>query len=111
MGDSTDLIELEITMQVNVKSLLPPRKSGILAHATVEIELEGQRIILSDLRVLQNKSGELWVGMPSVAIQDGGKAYHYEPVVELGRELKRAVEDTVLARYEEWAKQQTAMRP
>jgi DNA-binding cell septation regulator SpoVG len=98
-------------MKVDVRSLIPPRKSGILAHATVEIELEGQRIVLGDLRVLQNKSAELWVGMPSVAIQDGGKAYHYEPVVELGRDLKRVVEDAVLARYDAWSAQQIAVRP
>lgn len=95
-------------MQVNVKSVIPPRKNGMLAHVVVEVELEGQRITLSDLRVLQNKSGELWIGMPSVAIQDGGKSYHYEPIVELSRELRRSVEDNVLAAYEKWA---SAVRP
>jgi DNA-binding cell septation regulator SpoVG len=97
-------------MKVTVKSLVPPRKNGILAHASVEIELEGQRITMSDLRVLQNKSGELWVGMPSVAVQDGGKSYHYEPCVELGRELKRQVEDCVLDAYGTWAAQQKAVQ-
>lgn len=94
-------------MTVNVKSIAPPRKNGVLAHAAAEIELEGQRIVVSDLRILRNKSGELWVGLPSVPVQDGGKSYHYEPCIELSRELKRALEDAVLSRYEEWA----AVRP
>lgn len=98
-------------MQVNVKSIITPRKGGIFAHVAVEIQLEEQRILLSDLRVLQNKSGEHWVGMPSVAIQDGGKSYHYEPVVELSRELKRAVEDAVLGAYEKWSAHQAVMQP
>src|SRR5438445_826464 len=97
-------------MTIKVLSILPPRKNGVLAHIAVEVELEQQRITLSDLRVLQNKSGELWVGMPSVAVQDGGKSYHYEPVVELSRELKRQVEDCVLVSYERWSSQQTAVR-
>jgi hypothetical protein len=40
--------------------------------------------------------------------QDGGKSYHYEPCIELSRELKRALEDAVLSRHEEWA---AAVRP
>lgn len=89
-------------MNVHVKNITPPRKLNILAHASVEIELEDQRIVVSDLRVLRNRSGELWVGLPSIAIPDGGKAYHYEACIELSRELKRAVEDAVLSSYEEW---------
>lgn len=89
-------------MNVHVKNITPPRKLNILAHASVELELEGERIVVSDLRVLRNRSGELWVGLPSIAIPDGARNYHYEPCVELSRELKRAVEDKVLAAYEEW---------
>jgi DNA-binding cell septation regulator SpoVG len=88
-------------MFVKVKSIHSPCRSGVLAHATVEIEIAGQRITVSDLRVLQNRNGEYWVAMPSQKIQTG-TAINYQPIVEFSKDLKRTVEDQVLPAYSAW---------
>ncbi len=97
-------------MNIIIKSVSPPRRPGTLAHVAVEIELENHRIAISDVRVLANRAGVLWVGMPSITVFDEGRRYHYETAIELSRELHRAVEDAVLARYEQW-KQQAKTQP
>lgn len=81
-------------MSGQVLTIIAPRKQGVHAHA-------------SDLRILRNRSGQLWLGMPSYSIPDG-RNFRYEQTVELSRELKRAVEDAVLGEYECSAGQQTA---
>lgn len=88
-------------MKVTLQSLTPPRKPNVLAHASVKIEFDTHSITISDLRLLRNRSGELWVGMPAIAVSNGGREYRYEPCVEFSRELRRAVEDAVLAAYAE----------
>ncbi len=98
-------------MNIIIKSVSPPRRPGTLAHVAVEIELEGHRIAISDVRVLANRAGVLWVGMPSITVFDEGRRYHYETALELSRELHRAVEDAVLAEYERWSRQEAKVQP
>ncbi len=87
-------------MQIRVLSITPPRKSSTLAMASVEITLEGHTVTISDLRILKNNQGQTWVALPSYSVQQG-KGYEYRDTVALDRALRRAVEDTVLAAYEQ----------
>jgi DNA-binding cell septation regulator SpoVG len=97
-------------MTVTLRSLIPPRKPNVLAHASVSIEFEDQAVTVSDLRVLRNRSGEMWVGMPAIAVSNGGREYSYEVCVEFSRELRRAVEDAVLGEFAKWNEKRAEVR-
>ena len=96
-----------MTMLIKVLNLSPSSKPQVLASARVELSIEGtgQSIIIDDDRVLRNRSGQLWLAMPSYSVPSNGKGYDYLPAITLSTKLKRDVEDVVLPAYEEWAHQ------
>src|SRR6185437_16202980 len=90
-------------MKAEVKHIELSPKPHRLADATVElVDNEGDVIVISDIRVLENKQGQKWVAMPSRSVSGGGRSYQYIPQVELNRQLQRKVEDAVLAAFEQW---------
>jgi DNA-binding cell septation regulator SpoVG len=97
-------------VKINVKLIEHSRKQHSLADAVVELsDAEGDSILVTDLRVLENKHGEIWVAMPSRAISDGGKSYRYVSLVESNVQLRRKITEIVLAEFENWRKQRHAV--
>jgi DNA-binding cell septation regulator SpoVG len=95
-------------MNVKVKSIQASTKPHRLADASVELaDSDGDSLVISDLRILQNKQGQVWVAMPSRSVNDGGRSFQYIPQVEPSRQLQRKIEDTVLTAFEEWKQSQS----
>jgi DNA-binding cell septation regulator SpoVG len=97
-------------MNVKVISLTASTKPHRLADASVELsDHDSDSVTISDIRILQNKQGQVWVAMPSRSVNEGGRSFQYVPQVEPGRRLQRKIEDAVLTAFEEWKqRQQTA---
>jgi DNA-binding cell septation regulator SpoVG len=94
-------------MNIKVKSIQPTTKPYRLAEAIIELaDAEGDSLIISDIRILQNRQGQIWVAMPSRSVTDGGRSFQYIPQVELNRRLQRQIEDSVLAAFQEWKRTQ-----
>jgi DNA-binding cell septation regulator SpoVG len=90
-------------MIVNVKSIQPSTKPHRLADASVELmDRDGDSLVVSDLRILQNRQGQVWVAMPSRSMSDGGRSFQYFPQIEASRNLHRKIEDAVLAAFDDW---------
>jgi DNA-binding cell septation regulator SpoVG len=90
-------------MNVKVKSIQRATKPHRLAEATVELsDGNGDSLVISDIRILQNKQGQTWVAMPSRSVNDGGRTFQYIPQIEANKPLNRKIEDCVLAAFEEW---------
>jgi DNA-binding cell septation regulator SpoVG len=90
-------------MNVKVKLIQASTKPHRLADAIVELaDSDGDLILISDIRVLQNKQGQIWVAMPSRSMNEGGRSFQYLAQVEANRPLNRKIEDSVLAAFEEW---------
>jgi DNA-binding cell septation regulator SpoVG len=89
-------------MQVQaVKFSHPPitRPRSVLALARITLVFDNHQITLDDLRVVQNRQGELWIAMPSMKDAHGS----YQPIVEFSSELKRLVTAKILPAYEQWS--------
>jgi DNA-binding cell septation regulator SpoVG len=94
-------------MNVKVKSIEASTKLHRLADAIVELaDSDGDSLIISDIRIIQNRQGQIWVAMPSRSVTDGGRSFQYIPQVELNRRLQRQIEDIVLAAFQEWKRTQ-----
>jgi DNA-binding cell septation regulator SpoVG len=90
-------------MKIKVNSIQRSTKANRLADATVDLWDEtGDSLIISDIRILQNRQGQLWVAMPSRSVADGGRSFQYLPQVESSKLLGRKIEDSVLAAFEQW---------
>jgi DNA-binding cell septation regulator SpoVG len=99
-------------MNITVKSIQASTKPHRLADASVELtDSDGDTLVISDLRILQNKQGQTWIAMPSRSVSDGGRSFQYFPQIEASRNLQRKIEDAVLAAFEVWKQSQsTAVR-
>lgn len=96
-------------MNVKVQSIQPATKPHRLADASIELTGgDGDSLVVSDIRILQNKQGQVWVAMPSRSVSEGGRSFQYVPQIEPSRPLLRKIEDAVLAAFEEWKQSQTA---
>ena len=94
-------------MIVNVKLIQPSTKPHRLADASVElIDRDGDSLVVSDLRILQNRQAQIWVAMPSRSVNDGGRSFQYFPQIEPSRNLQRKIEDAVLTAFEAWKQSQ-----
>jgi len=95
-------------MNVTVKSVRPSTKPHRLADAIVQLaDADGDSLLISDIRILQNKQGQTWVAMPSRSVSDGGRSFQYLAQVEANRPLNRKIEDSVLAAFEDWKRSQS----
>ncbi len=95
-------------MHIKVKSIQPSTKPHRLADASVELsDRDGDSLVISDLRILQNRQGQTWVAMPSRSVSDGGRSFQYVPQIESNRQLQRKIEDAVLAAFENWKQSQS----
>jgi DNA-binding cell septation regulator SpoVG len=94
-------------MNVHVTSIQAATKPHRLADASIELtDDNGDSLIISDIRILENKQGQHWVAMPARSVS-AGRSYQYFPQIEPGRQLKRKIEDTVLAAFDEWKQAQS----
>src|SRR5260370_27067808 len=94
-------------MIVKVKLIQPATKPHRLADASVDLtDGDGDSLVISDLRILQNRQGQLWVAMPSRSVSEGRRSFQYIPQIEPNRQLQRKIEDAVLAAFEEWKQSQ-----
>lgn len=95
-------------MKVKVKLIQPATKPHRLADATVELaDSDGDSLIISDIRILQNRQGQTWVAMPSRSVNEGGRSFQYLPQIESNRPLQRKIEDSVLTAFELWKQVQS----
>lgn len=95
-------------MKIKVITIQASTKPHRLADASVElIDSESDSLVLSDLRILQNRQGQLWVAMPSRSVNDGGRTFQYIPQIEPNRQLQRKIEDAVLSAFEDWKQAQS----
>lgn len=89
-------------MQVHVVRFIHPpitRPRSVLALAKINVVFDNHQITLDDLRVVQNRQGELWIAMPSMKDAQGS----YQPILEFSPELKRAITDKILPAYRQWS--------
>ena len=94
-------------MNVTVKLIQAATKPHRLADASVELaDADGDVIVISDIRILENKQGQHWVAMPTRSVSSN-RSYQYVPQIESNRQLKRKIEDAVLAAFEEWKQSQS----
>jgi DNA-binding cell septation regulator SpoVG len=97
-------------MNIKVKSIQASTKPHRLADASIELaDCDGDSLVVSDLRILQNKQGGVWVAMPSRSVSDGARSFQYVPQIEPSRQLQRKIEDAVLAAFEDWKKSQSML--
>ena|ERR1700687_3702811 len=97
-------------MNVLVKLIQSSTKPHRLAEATAELmDTDGDSLLISDIRILQNKQGQIWVAMPSRSVSDSGRSFQYIPQIESNRRLQRKIEDAVLAAFEEWKQSQSIL--
>jgi DNA-binding cell septation regulator SpoVG len=90
-------------MNVKVTSIQPATKPHRLADAAVELsDGNGDSLVISDIRILQNKQGQTWVAMPSRSVSEGGRSFQYVPQIETNKQLNRRIEDSVISAYEQW---------
>ena len=68
---------------------------------------DGDSLVISDLRILQNRQGQTWVAMPSRSVSEGGRSFQYIPQIETNRQLQRRIEDAVLTAFEQWKQSQS----
>jgi DNA-binding cell septation regulator SpoVG len=95
-------------MHVKVKLIQHTSKPHRLADATVELgDSDGDSLLISDIRILQNRQGQMWVAMPSRSVSEGGRSFQYIPQIESNRQLLRKIEDAVLAAFEKWRQSQS----
>ena len=90
-------------MNVKVKLIQAATKPHRLADAIIELaDSDGDSVLISDIRILQNKQGQIWVAMPARSVSEGGRSYQYVPQIESNRQLQRKIEDAVLTAFESW---------
>jgi DNA-binding cell septation regulator SpoVG len=95
-------------MKIRVISIQAATKPHRLADAIIELaDPDGDALLISDIRILQNKQGQLWVAMPSRSVSEGGRSFQYIPQIESNRQLQRKIEDAVLTAFEEWKQSQS----
>lgn len=96
-------------MNVKVKAITASRKTNRLADASIELtDSEGDLVVISDIRILQNKQGEVWIAMPSRSVSLGGRSFEYFPQVESNKRLQRKIQDVILAAFEQWQQSRSA---
>lgn len=88
---------------VNALQVTPPRRSGLQAHVSIESVWDNHRFVSNDWKVLKNQGGVLWVAAPNQRILDGGEAFHYDPLFDADRQLRKLIDATILAAYATWA--------
>src|SRR5690348_4578428 len=95
-------------MIVKVRTIQTSAKPHRLADASVELtDSDGDSLVISDLRILQNRQGQTWVAMPSRSVNDGGRSFQYIPQIEPNRQLQRKIEDSVLTAFDDWKQVQS----
>lgn len=95
-------------MNVKVKFIQSATKPHRLADAIIELtDPDGDSLLISDIRILQNKQGQIWVAMPSRSVSDSGRSFQYIPQIESNRQLRRKIEDAVLMAFEQWKQSQS----
>jgi SpoVG len=88
-------------MKVLSVSIQPPRKSNLLANASVVLESEGETLKISDIRIIRNKQDVVWVAWPSYSVQQG-RAWEYFLSVEPDSALGKRISDAVLEEFSKW---------
>ena len=97
-------------MNIKVRTIEASPKPHRLADASVELtDSDGDSLVISDLRILQNRQGQTWVAMPSRSVSEGGRSFQYVPQIEASRQLQRKIEDAVLTAFELWKQPQTTV--
>jgi DNA-binding cell septation regulator SpoVG len=95
-------------MNLKVKLIQPASRLHRLADASVELaDADGDSLVISDIRILENRQGQAWVAMPSRSVKADGRSFEYVPQVEPSRQLQRKIEDAVLTAFEQWKRSQS----
>jgi DNA-binding cell septation regulator SpoVG len=89
-------------MEVHVVRFVHPpltRPRSVLALARITITFDNHHIAFDDLRVVQNRQGELWVAMPSMKDASGV----YQAIVEFSPDLRQLIASKILAAFRQWS--------
>ena len=94
-------------MNVKVKQIQRSTKPHRLADASIELaDCDGDSLVVSDLRILQNRQGQVWVAMPSRSVSDGGRSFQYVPLIEPSRQCSERSR-MQFAAFEDWKQSQS----
>jgi DNA-binding cell septation regulator SpoVG len=79
-------------------------RRGTQKHITASCEVtltteDGETITIVDVRVMRNRSGDLWICFPSTPVHDF-EGIKYVPDMHFSKDLKRRITDIVLAEFE-----------
>src|ERR1700676_5401429 len=92
-------------LSIMVENIGRGTKPHILASCQVTLTSEGdgdelELIKIVDVRVLKNRSGELFIGYPTQDTKDWEGVWRHSLVIDFSRELKKRISDAVLAEFE-----------
>jgi DNA-binding cell septation regulator SpoVG len=89
-------------MKVEILKIEPSNRPNVRAQVSVVLSGESFKIIINDVRVLQNRQGQLWVSMPTHSVQRNTGDVGFVPTVELNSLLNTEVCLCALAEFEKW---------
>lgn len=78
-----------------------PRKPSLVANACIVFEVEGFSLKVSDLRIIRNRAGVLWVAFPDHPIKRE-RGCDYLLTVEPDAVLSKHISEAVLAEFANW---------
>lgn len=89
-------------MNVQVVEVGQSARPNVFASVSVEVSNgAGDVVVIHDVRILKNKSGEFWAALPTYNKPTGdGKQFEFQPTVELSRDLKQQVLEAALNAFE-----------
>jgi hypothetical protein len=88
-------------MKIISVAIQSPRKPSIVGNAIVQIEMEGFSLKVSDLRIIRNRAGVLWVAFPDHPIKRE-RGCDYLLTIEPDAVLAKHISDAVLAEFAKW---------
>lgn len=90
----------ETPFQIKLLSVQPSRKKSksVCADLTVAFCTSKGNLVLSDIQVLENSNGVLWLSLPNAPTGDG----RYAPVVRLTGDMALGVPMVILETFKEW---------
>ena len=90
-------------IKVEIIKIETSYRPNVHAHVSVALSGEGFKIIINDIRILQNRqTKQFWVAMPSHSWQRDTGDVSFVSTVELNTLLNAEVGLSVLAAFETW---------
>jgi DNA-binding cell septation regulator SpoVG len=88
--------------------IYPAARTSQVASARVRLVTSLGVIVISDCRLLRNRSNVVWMALPSHSTPNG-RSWDYHPTIELSPELMQEVTSAVLRAYATHETKQTQL--